>query len=100
MAHISEARNGGNRPSLDTKEDIRTALDTAADSASQEPFASRLCLSAFTDVLEVIAHWRGDIAAKLHRIDSCRHKELAAEVRSFSRLCFALGQFLFGKRAA
>jgi hypothetical protein len=61
---------------------------------------SRLRLSALTDVLEAIADWRDDISAKLHRIDSCRHHELDAEVRLFRRLCFALGEYLFGKSAA
>jgi hypothetical protein len=85
-------RNGGSRPSLDRTEDHELDSDTAADSASQEVFASRLCLSAFTSVLEAIGDWRDDIAAKLPRID--RRDELEDEVRSFSRLCFTLGEFL------
>jgi len=52
MAHISEARNGGNRPSLDSKEDIRTRLDTATDSTSQGFLASqRARLDRLTDDL-------------------------------------------------
>jgi hypothetical protein len=96
-----EARNGGNRPSLQRTDDHEPDPDTAAESAEQEPFASRLCLSAFTDVLEAIADWRDQLSAKVHDVElPLNFDQVADEIRTFSRLCFALGDFLDRRKVA
>jgi hypothetical protein len=99
MAQKNEARAVATDSDLEN--DLQRDLDNATDSASQEPFRSRLCLSAFTDVLEAIADWRDQLSAKVHDVElPLNFDQVADEIRTFSRLCFALGEFLSRRKLA
>jgi hypothetical protein len=107
MAHISEARNGGNHPSLDSKEDIRTRLDTATDSTSQGFLASqRARLDRLTDNLAAIADWKDELQRKIRIaqlkfeltdcFDTAEQERLEAEVEAFKEVCARLGETMVG----
>ena len=98
MAYVSEARNGGNHPSLDGKEDIRTRVDTATDSISQEFLASqRARLNRLTDDLAAIADWKDKLQQKIRiaqlkfELVDCfnmaEQEALEVEVHAFKEVC-------------
>jgi hypothetical protein len=103
LPEIKEARNGGNRPSLGSKEEIRTALDTATDSTSQGFLVSqRASLDRLTDDLEAIADWRDELQRKIRIahlkfelvdcFDTAEQERLEAEVRAFKETCARLSE--------
>jgi hypothetical protein len=103
MAHISEARNGGNHPSLVSKKDIRTRLDTATDSTSQGFLASqRARLDRLTYDLAAIADWKEELQRKIRLallrfelvdcFDTETQEALEAEVRDFKEVCARLSE--------
>src|SRR5262245_31314499 len=105
MAHISKARNGGNHPSLDSKEDIRTRLDTATNSTSQEFLASqRPRLDRLTDDLAAIADWKDELQRKIRLaqlkfelidcFDTDEQDAIEAEVHAFKQVCARLSEMM------
>ena len=103
MAHMSEARNGGNHPSLDSKEDMRTRLDTATDSTSQGFLSSqRARFDRLTDDLAAIADCKDELQRKIRLaqlkfelvdcFNRAEQEALEVEVHAFKEVCKRLSE--------
>jgi hypothetical protein len=98
-----EARNGGNRPSLQRTDDHEPDPDTAAESASQGFLVSeRASLDRLTDDLAAIADWKDELQRKIRIVqlkfelvdcfDTEEQERLEAEVQAFKETCARLGE--------